>query len=108
MTVETATPTAQGCQVVLSAQDRLEAVATLRTLTALVKKDLKTGLEIPAQGVYTVEGETGVWCLVGDSPRWKPVTILETGTDWVLVELDQSSTGNLWPGDTVLLDYQEE
>lgn len=104
MTVESVTVTPQGSQVLLSCGEYGAAVAELRTLTVKILKDSKTGLEIPAQAVYTVGEETGVWCLVGDSTRWKPVTILEDLGETVLVELDRSSTDNLWPGDAVLLD----
>ena len=35
--------------------------------------------------------------------RWKPVEILYAYGDGYVVELDQSSTGNLWPGDDIIL-----
>lgn len=104
MTVETVTETAEGSRVLLSCRQQLEAVAEIRNLTAKILKDSETGLEIPARAVYTVGEETGVWCLEGDSPCWKPVTVIKELEDTVIVQLDRSTTAGLWPGDTVLLE----
>lgn len=104
--VETAEDAEDGCLCTLSCRTFLSEVSELRTLTAVYPRE-ETGLEIPARAVYTVSGETGVWCLVGDSPRWKAVTVLEQSGDTVVCELDRSSTENLLTGDTVLLDRQE-
>lgn len=104
--VERARETENGWECLLSCRTRISEVSQLRTLTAAFPQT-ESGLEIPARAVYTVEAETGVWCLVGDSPRWKPVTVLETLEDTVVVTLDRSTTENLWPGDVVLLDVGE-
>lgn len=104
--VEEVSKTSEGYECLLSCRTHLAEVSELQTLTAAYPQK-ESGLEIPARAVYTVNNETGVWCLVGDSPRWKPVTVLESMDDTVVVALDRSSTENLWPGDTVLLDFQE-
>lgn len=104
--VEQAAKTENGYACLLSCRTHLSEISELRTLTAVFPQE-ESGLEIPAQAVYTVEGETGVWCLVGDSPQWKQVEVLEKIEDIVVVALDRSTTANLWPGDTVLLDFQE-
>ena len=104
MTVESAVPTARGSRVLLSCRQYLAEVAQCRTLSAKLKKDSETGLEIPLRALYTEGDETGVWCLVGDQTRWKRVTVLRELGDTAVVALDRSTTENLWPGDTVLLE----
>lgn len=104
--VETAEETEDGFCCTLSCRTFLSEVSELRTLTAVYPRE-ETGLEIPARAVYTVSGETGVWCLVGDTPRWKAVTVLELSGDTAVCALDRSSTENLLTGDTVLLNRQE-
>lgn len=104
--VETAEETENGFLCTLSCRTFLSEISELRTLTAVYPRK-ESGLEIPARAVYTVSGETGVWCLVGDTPRWKPVTVLEVAGDTAVCALDRSSTENLLTGDTVLLDRQE-
>lgn len=96
------------CGVLLSCGTALGEVAALRQLTVKFLPDLESGVEIPAEAVYTVGEETGVWCLVGETVKWKPVTVEKTLGDSVVVALDQSTTDSLWPGDTVLLDYRQE
>lgn len=106
LTVETVRPQKDGWLTLMSCGTALAEVADIRQLAAKILPDSESGVEIPAEAVYTVEGETGVWCLVGEAARFKPVTILKKLGDTVVVELDQSTTENLWPGDVVLLDYQ--
>ncbi len=104
--VEEVEKTQAGYACSLSCRAYLSEVSELRILTAAFLQT-GSGLEIPARGVYTVDGTVGVWCLVGDSPCFKPVTVIKELEDTVVVELDRSSTENLWPGDTVLLDMGE-
>jgi hypothetical protein len=102
MTVEAVT--ASG--TLLSCTQGLSEVSLCRYLSVKIFSNEQTGLEIPAAAVYTVDGEIGVWCLVGETPRFKAVTIQKDLGDRVVVELDQSTTDNLWPGDQVLRNYQ--
>ena len=106
MTVEEIRRQEEGCQVLLSCREALAEVAKVRQLEIKLLPEEKTGVEIPAEAIYTVDGEMGVWCLVGEAAQFKPVTILERLGDQVVVELDQSTTQGLWPGDQVLLDEQ--
>ena len=103
--VETVRKTEAGYDCVLSCRAHLSEVSELRTLTAAYPRE-EPALEIPARGMYTVDGITGVWCLVGDSPCFKPVTVLKKTEDTVVVALDRFSTENLLPGDTVLLNME--
>lgn len=104
--VERVQETEDGYVCSLSCRAYLSEVSELRNLTAAFLQE-ESGLKIPARSVYTVDGKTGVWCLVGDSPCFKPVTVVKELEDSVVVALDRSSTENLWPGDTVLLDMGE-
>ena len=106
LTVEEVRKQTEGSQVLLSCREALAEVSQVRQLEAKLLPEEKTGVEIPAAAIYTVDGEMGVWCLVGEAAQFKPVTILEKLGDQVVVELDQSTTQSLWPGDVVLLDYQ--
>jgi hypothetical protein len=83
----------------------LETVAACRFVTAKIFPNEKSGLEIPAAAVYTVNGEIGVWCLVGETARFKPVTIQQDLGDTLVVALDQTTTETLWPGDQILTEY---
>ena len=48
-------------------------------------------------------GESGVYVLEGAEARWKTVNILYEDGESFLVELDKSSTRNLWPEDEIIL-----
>lgn len=106
MTVEEVRRQNTGCQALLSCREALAEAAMVRQLEIKLLPEAKTGVEIPAEAIYTVDGELGVWCLVGEAAQFKPVTILERLGDQVVVELDQSTTQGLWPGDQVLLEDQ--
>ena len=106
MTVEEVHPQNEGCLVLLSCQEALAEVSEIRQLELKILPDSESGVEIPAAALYTVEEEIGVWCLVGEAAKFKPLTILKELEDTVVVELDQSTTEGLWPGDVVLLDYR--
>ncbi len=93
-------------QVLLRCGSALGRVASVRTMTIEILPETETGVEIPAQSVYTLDGETGVWCLVGESAVFKAVTIRKDLGETVVAELDQSTTGTLWPGDLVLVNGQ--
>lgn len=42
-------------------------------------------------------------CWKAPGRQWKPVEILYEYGDGYVVELDKSSTNNLWPGDEIIL-----
>ena len=49
------------------------------------------------------DGQSGVFILEGANAKWKPITILHDNGESYVVELDRSKTGNLWPGDEIIL-----
>lgn len=103
MTVEAVEGGAGGCRALLSCGSHMAEAARIRRMTVKILKNTEMGLEIPSRAIYTEEEETGVWCLVGDSSRWKPVTILEDLGETVLVEPGGDDPGGLQPGDEVIL-----
>jgi len=62
------------------------------------------GLRVPKEALRVGEsGQVGVYVLEGVNAVFKAVDILYDEGDTYVVRLDKSSTGNLWPGDEVLL-----
>lgn len=91
------------CTIVLSCEREPQEVTALRRQSADIIFSSYTGLRVPKQALYMVDGQAGVYVLEGARARWKPVEILYAYGDGYVVELDQSSTGNLWPGDDIIL-----
>ena len=91
-------------EAISEAEDRVpHEVTALRRQSADIIFSSYTGLRVPKQALYMVDGQAGVYVLEGARARWKPVEILYAYGDGYVVELDQSSTGNLWPGDDIIL-----
>lgn len=86
----------------LGCREALAEAACMETVAVKIKKETGSGLEIPARSVYTEGSETGVWCLSGDSVRWKPITVLHRTEDTVIAALESGDTANLLPGDILL------
>lgn len=63
-----------------------------------------SGLRVPKKAICYDEatGSAGVYVLVNREAVWKPVTLIYDIGDAYIVELDQSSTENLWPEDLIL------
>ena len=102
--VEEVFPRGEGFHVLFSCGTALEAVASQRYLAAELRPGAVRGVTFPASALCTRDGETGVWCVVGEATLFKPVRLLPSdGTDPV-AEWDDSTTAGLWPGDRVLLD----
>ena len=80
-----------------------ELASALRRQTADIVFQTYSGLSVPAQALYYLDGSAGVYVLEGVRARWKPVKILCEYTDGYVVELDKSSTENLWPEDEIIL-----
>lgn len=90
--------------LVLSSDRDLQNVTLLRKQSAEIVFASYSGLRVPKDAVRVENGQTGVYILEGTLAKWKPITILhDTGESYV-VELDTSSTGNLWPGDELIIN----
>ena len=95
--------------LVLTSQEHLAAVSALRRLHADVIFHAYQGLRVPREAVcYSEEtGSAGVYVLEGAKAVWKDIQLLYDNGEMYIAALDQSSTGNLWPGDMILLETQE-
>lgn len=90
--------------LVLSSNQRLDQVSALRNVDCDIIFHSYSGLRVPKEAICFDQErqETGVYVLVNQESIWKPVTLLYDVGDAYIAELDQSSTGNLWPEDLIL------
>lgn len=95
------------CLLVLSCERNLQDVTALRRQDADIIFSSYSGLRVPKQALYMVEGQTGVYVLESARAQWKPVEILYEYGDGYVVALDKSSTNNLWPGDEIILTSED-
>lgn len=94
--------------VVLKSNDYVQDAVSLREQSADIIFGYKEGLRVPKTAIHVnEEQQTGVYVLEGAEAKWKTVTPLYYGEESVIVELDQSSTRNLWPGDEIILTDDE-
>ena len=64
------------------------------------------GLRVPTTSLrLDEEGNTGVYCVVGVSARFKPVTVIYRGENYTLVQPDETAEGStvLRPGDEIII-----
>ena len=105
MTVERVGSNEAGYRLLVLSCDRyMQNVTLLRQQSADVVFNAYQGLRVPKDAVrVSDDGQTGVYILEGAAARWKPITILHDNGESYVVELDKSSTANLWPGDEVII-----
>lgn len=93
--------------LVLSCDRYIQNVTLLRQQSADVVFTAYQGLRVPKDAVRVSDtGQTGVYVLEGAAARWKNITILHDNGESYVVELDKTSTANLWPGDEVIIHAQ--
>ena len=122
MTVERVGEPEDGrCAVVLSTDRYLSETTLLRRQTVELVFRSVTGVRVPKQALrvagQTVTDEetgeestvqvTGVYTLVGEQVEFKPVTVLEQGDTFVLVEAAGSGRAALQPGDVVVVAAED-
>ena len=122
MTVERVGEPEEGrCAVVLSTDRYLSETTLLRRQTVELVFQSVTGVRVPKQALrvagQTVTDEetgeestvqvTGVYTLVGEQVEFKPVTVLEQGDTFVLVEAAGSGRAALQPGDVVVVAAED-
>ena len=90
--------------LVLSSDTAMQNITMLRMQSADVVFTTYNGLRVPKDAVRVENGQTGVYVLEGTTAKWKPITILHDTGESYIVELDKSSTGNLWPGDELIIN----
>lgn len=90
--------------VVLRSTEYIQNVTLLREQSADIVFHTYSGLRVPKDALRMVDNTEGVYVLVSAEARWKPVTILYDNGESYVVELDKSSTSNLWPGDEIIVN----
>ena len=104
MTIERIGDDENGTRVLLLSCERLmQEVVSLRRMTADIVFKTYSGLSIEPQALYYVDGSAGVYVREGVRARFKKVNILYEYDGGYVVELDTSSTSNLWPEDEIIL-----
>lgn len=110
MTVERISDAFEGKRLlVLSCDDYMEDVASLREQSADVASRVYSGIRVPKQALR-YDNETrqpGVFVLEGAQATWKPVEIIYETQDYFLVRQDKSDTDHLWAGDELIITSQE-
>lgn len=90
--------------LVLSCSYYMQDVTLLRQQSADVVFTSYAGLRVPKEAIRVNENsQAGVYVLEGNTAVWKRVNILHDNGESYVVELDKSSTGNLWPGDEIIV-----
>ena len=93
------------CLLVLSCDLYMQHMTLLREQSADIVFTSYQGLRVPKSAIrVTDDQKTGVYVVEGRNARWKYVKILHDNGESYVVELDKSSTDNLWPGDEIIVD----
>ena len=84
------------CTVVFSCASNLSDMTQTRETEAEIIFDSWSGLKVPLKALRVDEnGQSGVYCLMGLTARFKPVNIIFTGEDYCLVEADEPKNETL-------------
>lgn len=99
----------QGQRLLILSCDRyLQDVTLLRAQSADVIFSSYTGLRVPKDALRVTEDQrTGVYVVEGNNAAWKYVNLLYDNGESYVVELDKSSTENLWPGDEIIVGAKD-
>lgn len=105
MTVSRVSDNQAGFRLLVLACDRyMQNVTLLRQQSADVVFASYAGLRVPKAAVHVDKNsQPGVYILEGATAVWKDITILHDNGESYVVELDRTSTANLWPGDEVIV-----
>ena len=105
MTVERLGDEENGQQLLVLSCDRyMQDMTLLREQSADVVFSSYSGLRVPKDAIRVTDDQrTGVYILEGSAAVWKYVTLLHDNGESYVVELDKSSTDNLWPGDEIIV-----
>lgn len=91
--------------LVLSSERYLQDVTLLRQHTTELVFHSYAGLRVPKTAlVMDSEDRPSVYVLEGGRSKSKAVSILYDNGESYVVALDKSDTGNLWPGDEIILN----
>jgi len=98
------------CVVVFSCDKYLSEITLLRRQSAQLVLNSYTGIRIPANALRVDEnGQSGVYCLLGMTARFKPVAVVYRGDDFCLVKAAEGATDAtlLRNGDEVIVSSGE-
>ena len=91
--------------LVLKSSEYIQDVTLLRRQSASVVFRTYQGVRVPKEALrIDEEGQWGVYVVESARAVWKPVNILYDNGESYVVELDKTSTSNLWPGDEIILN----
>lgn len=97
------------CLLWLSSKEYLSQTTLLRQQSATLLLKEYEGLRLPDKALrVTEEGKTGVYCVIGARARYKGVSVIYHGEDYVLVKpTDTGDTTLLRQGDQVIVTTAE-
>ena len=96
------------CLLILSCDKFTQQITLLREQSADVVFSTCNGLRVPKEAIRVTEDRRhGVYVLEAGAARWKYVNLLHDNGESYVVELDKSSTDNLWPGDEIIITSEE-
>lgn len=109
MTVERIGEPENGSRLLILSCDRyMQDITLLREQSADVVFSSCTGLRVPKEAIRVDDQRrTGVYVLEAGKADFKLVNLLHDNGESYVVELDKSSTDNLWPGDEIILTAEE-
>lgn len=111
MTVErVSNPEDDQCVVVLSANQNLDAVLSLRSVNCAVVFESQTGILVPKEALRVLDDLTGVYTVLTYQAEFKPVTVLDERDDYYLVAPNPQSVKDeriLRVGDEVVISSDE-
>ena len=108
MTLCHLSPVAEGKQLaVFSCRREIGQILNRRLLSGEILGQRLRGLEVPKAALYHIDGETGVYVLVGQRAKWKEITILRDLGKNVLVEYRAGEPNALQEEDVLIITTQE-
>lgn len=104
-------PEEDQCVVVLTSDENLQSVLSMRNMSCVVVFSSKSGISIPKEALRVLDDLTGVYTVTGYRAEFKPVSVLAEGTDangkeYYIVEPNPQSEKDeriLRSGDEVIL-----
>ncbi|MBQ8586620.1 MAG: hypothetical protein IJ453_00865 [Oscillospiraceae bacterium] len=101
-------PVAEGKQLaVFSCRREMGQILNCRRLSGEILGQRLRGLEVPKAALYHIDGETGVYVLLGQRAKWKEITILRDLGENVLAEYRVGEPNALQEEDVLIITTQE-
>ena len=92
------------CLLVLQGDEKLSRLVSLRNTPSEIVQETYTGVRVPREAVrLDNEGRTGVYCLVINQLKFKPVEIVLERDGYYIVAYQSEANNTLLPGDEVVV-----